>query len=111
MPKNALFYVAVTRAKDRLYLCVPRVKKTADGGVYPVDMSTFLREVPKDLLEEQTLYSNDPDDDDGGASRRRGDIYGGYGDRYGSRYGGGRYGGGGRCGRGGGTSYTTTWRR
>ena len=88
--ERRLFYVAVTRAKDRLYLCVPRVKKTADGGVYPVEMSTFLREVPNDLLEEQTLYSNNPDDDDGGSSRRRGDIYGGYGDRYGGRYGGGR---------------------
>ena len=106
--ERRLFYVAVTRAKDRLYLCVPRVKKTADGGVYPVEMSTFLREVPNDLLEEQTLYSNNPDDDDGGSSRRRGDIYGGYGDRYGGRYGGGRYGGG-RYG--GGSPYKTTWRR
>ena len=86
-----------------------RVKKTADGGVYPVEPSTFVREIPKDLLEEQVLYSNNPDDD--GASRRRGDVYGGYGDRYGGRYGdGGRYGGG-RYGRGGGTSYTTSWRR
>ena len=107
--ERRLFYVAVTRAKDRLYMCVPRVKKTPDGGVYPVDPSTFIRDVPTDLLEEQTLYSNNPDDD--GASRRRGDIYGGYGDRYGGRYGGGRYGGNGRYGRGGGTSYTTTWRR
>ena len=46
--ERRLFYVAVTRAKDRLYLCVPRVKKTADGGVYPVEMSTFLREVPNE---------------------------------------------------------------
>ena len=91
-------------------MCVPRVKKTPDGGVYPVDPSTFIRDVPTDLLEEQTLYSNNPDDD-GETSRRRGDVYGGYGDRYGGRYGGGRYGGNGRYGRGGGTSYTTTWRR
>ena len=107
--ERRLFYVAVTRAKDRLYMCVPRVKKTADGGVYPVDPSKFVREVPNDLLEEQTLYSNNPDDD--GASSRRGDIYGGYGDRYGNRYGGSGRSGGGRYGRGGGTSYTTSWRR
>ena len=76
-------------------------------------LATYRRKhPPTEELEEQTLYSNDPDDDDG-ASRRRGDIYGGYGDRYGGRYGGGggRYGGNGRYGRGGGTTYTTTWRR
>ena len=55
--ERRLFYVAVTRAKDRLYICVPRSKKTADGGQYPVDPSVFVREIPKELVEEQTLYS------------------------------------------------------
>ena len=114
--ERRLFYVAVTRAKDCLYMCSPKSKKTSDGGLYPVDMSVFVREIPKELLEEQTLYSSDhgwggdsgygDDDDDagcGGGSR-------GY--RGGSR--GGGWGGGSRGGYGGRPAkpkYKTSWRR
>ena len=83
--ERRLFYVAVTRARDRLYMCVPRAKKTADGGLFPVEPSVFVREIPKDLVEEQTLYSTDrgfggdagarwrgyDDDDDAGGWGRR----------------------------------------
>ncbi len=104
--ERRLFYVAVTRAKDRLYMFAPRAKKTADGANYPVERSVFLREIPRTLLEEQTLYSaqpstgfgddDDDDDDDYNEGYRR---RGGYQRREGS-YGSGRYG-----------QYKTTWRR
>ncbi len=132
--ERRLFYVAVTRAKDRLYMFAPKAKKTADGTNYPVEQSVFLREIPRPLLEEQSLYSAQPsgmsggggfddDDDDacgnGGTYRR-----GGYQRREGS-YGAGRYGdgtadygGGGSnryCGGGSGyrpkKQYKSTWRR
>ena len=96
--ERRLFYVAVTRAKDRLYMCVPRAKKTADGGLFPVEPSIFVKEMPKNLVDEQTLYSEAATT----AYRRDGDEYGGWGDRYGRQ-------GGGRHGRG--TQYRTTWRR
>ena len=108
--ERRLFYVAVTRAKDRLYLCVPKAKRTPEGGFYPVEPSTFIRGVSRDLFEEQTLYSEPSYEGERGGARR-GDIYGGYGDRYGERGGRGSSGNG-RYGRGGSTTtYTTSWRR
>ena len=114
--ERRLFYVAVTRARDRLYLCVPRAKKTADGGLFPVEPSIFVREIPKNLVEEQTLYSTDHGFGGDAGARRRGyddDDDGGWGGGYTGGWGGRRRGGfGGGGGRG--TSkpvYTTTWRR
>ena len=119
--ERRLFYVAVTRARDRLYMCVPRAKKTADGGLFPIDASVFVREIPKNLVEEQTLYSTDRGFGGDAGARRRGydddDDDGGWGGGSSGGWGGGRSGGfgGGRSGGGGrGTSkpvYTTTWRR
>ena len=108
--ERRLFYVAVTRAKDRLYLSVPRAKKTADGGMYPVEPSIFIKEIPKDLVEEQDIYSYTPEAMQRPRSRFDDD------DDYGGGYGGGssRYGGGSSRwgGRGGGKSgWKTTWRR
>lgn len=34
-PKSSLFYVAVTRARDQLYLCAPEVRSRRDGGLIP----------------------------------------------------------------------------
>ena len=114
--ERRLFYVAVTRARDRLYLCVPRATKTADGGLFPVEPSMFVREIPKNLVEEQTLYSTDHGFGGDAGARRRGyddDDDGGWGGGYTGGWGGRRSGGfGGGGGRG--TSkpvYTTTWRR
>ena len=93
--ERRLFYVAVTRAKDKLYLFSPQVRKTADGGMFPVDPSVFVKEIPADLVERRRVA-------DYSAS-----IGGGYGGGYGggSRYGGGGYGSrggyGGYGGRGG----------
>ncbi len=113
--ERRLFYVAVTRARDRLYMCVPRAKKTADGGLYPIDPSVFVREIPKNLVEEQTLYSTDHGFGGDAGARRRGygddDDAGGWGGRSSGGWGGGRSGG---FGGGRGTSkpvYKTTWRR
>ena len=100
--ERRLFYVAVTRAKDRLYLMCPKMRKTAEGGIYGVDPSQFLRDIPPDLVERRDFA--DPSAQYA-PQNPRGDIYGGYGSRYGSRY--GNYGS-----RGGGSAgWKTTWRR
>ena len=104
--ERRLFYVAVTRAKDRLYMSVPRAKKTADGTLFPVEPSVFVKEIPKTLVEEQSIYSYTPEASQG---RRR------FEDDDDDDYGGGRSGGGwrGRGGYSGGgkSGYKTTWRR
>ena len=48
--ERRLFYVAVTRAKDRLFLFAPQMRKMADGGIYPVNPSMFVKEIPSELL-------------------------------------------------------------
>ena len=48
--ERRLFYVVVTRAKDSLYLFVPQVRKMADGGMFPVPPSMFVKEIPKEML-------------------------------------------------------------
>lgn len=106
--ERRLFYVAVTRARNRLYMCVPRTRKTADGGFMPVDPSIFIRGIPKDLLEEQTLYSTDRGYGGDAGRRRWGDDDDDDGN---STYG---YGGTRRRGGGGYPQkpvYKTTWRR
>ncbi|MGN0845812.1 MAG: 3'-5' exonuclease, partial [Kiritimatiellia bacterium] len=109
--ERRLFYVAVTRAKDRLYMCVPRAKKTADGGLFPVAPSIFVQEISRDLVEEQTLYSTDRGyGGDSGYGRRDDDDDDGYGRGSGGwRSGGGGWRNGGGRGRSG-TVYKTTWR-
>ncbi|MGN0854592.1 MAG: ATP-dependent helicase [Kiritimatiellia bacterium] len=73
--ERRLFYVAVTRAKDRLYLFTPYVRKMPDGGIMPVAPSGFITEIPPDLVNSRRTYS-------------------GYGGGFGGRYGGSGYGGG-----------------
>ena len=48
--ERRLFYVVVTRAKDRLYMFSPQVRKMADGGMFPVEASQFLKEIPRELV-------------------------------------------------------------
>ena len=50
--ERRLFYVAVTRAKDDLYLIYPYMRRNADYGEMMQRPSRFLAEVPKALLEE-----------------------------------------------------------
>ncbi len=86
--ERRLFYVAVTRAKDRLYLIQPRARAMPEGGLCPCEASRFLREIPPNLVTDKEW--NQPSD---------------YG--YGGGYGGGGYGGryGGGYGRGAGSAY------
>ena len=57
--ERRLFYVAVTRAKDQLYLTYP-----ASGLAHPSDnrlqrASRFLKEIPYDLVEEWRMCECD----------------------------------------------------
>ncbi len=48
--ERRLFYVAVTRAKDELYLCVPQVRRQRDGGMQFLQPSRFIGEVKPELM-------------------------------------------------------------
>ena len=50
--ERRLFYVAVTRAKDELYLTYPHMRLNAGYGEMMQRPSRFLNELPKALLEE-----------------------------------------------------------
>ena len=51
--ERRLFYVATTRAKDELFLCVPEMRRVRDGGAMPCIPSRFITEVPLSLFEEE----------------------------------------------------------
>jgi DNA helicase-2/ATP-dependent DNA helicase PcrA len=53
--ERRLFYVAVTRAKDELYLTYPIVRFTRGEGATMMQESRFIGEIPKELLEEWNL--------------------------------------------------------
>jgi DNA helicase II / ATP-dependent DNA helicase PcrA len=54
--ERRLFYVAVTRAKNELYLSYPLMRLTAGfGGDYLQQPSRFLKELPADVYEEWQL--------------------------------------------------------
>jgi DNA helicase II / ATP-dependent DNA helicase PcrA len=49
--ERRLFYVAVTRARDELYLCFPKVN-TKGGPAVLMTPSRFLQELPSDLYQQ-----------------------------------------------------------
>jgi DNA helicase-2/ATP-dependent DNA helicase PcrA len=53
--ERRLFYVAVTRARNELYLTHPLVRMTPGGGDAMQQPSRFLTEIPRDLLDEWNL--------------------------------------------------------
>ena len=54
--ERRLFYVAVTRAKNELYLSYPLIRITAGySGDVMQQASRFLHDIPKDLIEEWNL--------------------------------------------------------
>jgi DNA helicase-2/ATP-dependent DNA helicase PcrA len=57
--ERRLFYVAITRAKNELYLCYPQERATFSnsGGDTMQQPSRFLSEIPGDLLNEWNLRS------------------------------------------------------
>lgn len=50
--ERRLFYVAITRAKDQLYMTYPRWNSKAYSGNYCQNPSRFLDEFPPNLVEE-----------------------------------------------------------
>ncbi len=46
--ERRLFYVAATRAKDELILCVPEYRRMRDGGGMYCQPSRFIEELPKE---------------------------------------------------------------
>ena len=54
--ERRLFYVAVTRAEDELFLCSPMVRRQRDGGMIFLDPSRFLEEIPEDLLQDGGFF-------------------------------------------------------
>lgn len=52
--ERRLFYVAVTRAKDDLFLCAPIVRRQRDGSMIFLEPSRFLTEIPEALLTVET---------------------------------------------------------
>ena len=69
--ERRLFYVVVTRAKDELHLFSPTIRHTADGGMFPVDESVFLKEIPRDLVAYRRFSAPLPAYDRSGYGRRR----------------------------------------
>ena len=53
--ERRLFYVATTRAKDELFLMLPEVRRTRDGGVMFCEPSRFVKEIPVTLLEDENV--------------------------------------------------------
>ena len=49
--ERRLFYVAVTRARNELYLCYPKVATRGGPGGMLLQPSRFLMEIPSDLYE------------------------------------------------------------
>jgi DNA helicase-2/ATP-dependent DNA helicase PcrA len=50
--ERRLFYVAVTRAKDELYLCYPRMSSGKGGPVTSLEPSQFIAELDDSLYDE-----------------------------------------------------------
>src|SRR5208283_2228247 len=55
--ERRLFYVAITRAKNELYLCYPLIRAGygSTGGDEMQQPSRFLAEIPGDLLNQWNL--------------------------------------------------------
>ncbi len=51
--ERRLFYVAITRAEDRLFICAPMVRRQRDGGMIFLDPSRFIAEIPEELLQAE----------------------------------------------------------
>jgi DNA helicase-2/ATP-dependent DNA helicase PcrA len=58
--ERRLFYVAVTRAEDELFICAPMVRRQRDGGIIFLDPSRFISEIAPEMLEEVSGFSAAP---------------------------------------------------
>lgn len=55
--ERRLFYVATTRAKDDLFLCVPALRNARDGGVQYYPPSRFITDLAPSLIKEENFYA------------------------------------------------------
>src|SRR3989338_6715641 len=62
--ERRLFYVAVTRAKDELYLTYPMTRYTSQTGEVLLRPSLFLQELPDTLTDHWSVQTVDPVYDD-----------------------------------------------
>jgi DNA helicase II / ATP-dependent DNA helicase PcrA len=62
--ERRLFYVALTRAKDELYLTYPMMNPKSYTGDVICRPSQFLEDFPQDLVEEWNVGNSDPWADD-----------------------------------------------
>jgi DNA helicase-2/ATP-dependent DNA helicase PcrA len=62
--ERRLFYVALTRAKDELYLTYPMMNPKSYSGDVICRPSQFLDDFPQDLVEEWNVGSDNPWSDD-----------------------------------------------
>ncbi len=62
--ERRLFYVALTRAKDELYLSYPMMNPKSYSGDVICRPSQFLDDFPQDLVEEWNVGNDDPWADD-----------------------------------------------
>jgi ATP-dependent DNA helicase UvrD/PcrA len=53
--ERRLMYVAITRARNELYLSYPLIRSVPGGGPEPQLPSRFLNEIPPQLVEECNL--------------------------------------------------------
>jgi DNA helicase-2/ATP-dependent DNA helicase PcrA len=53
--ERRLFYVAATRAKDRLFFCYPELISVSGTGMIPARPSRFLEEIPSNLMRLETV--------------------------------------------------------
>lgn len=53
--ERRLFYVAATRAKDELVLCVPEIRRMRDGGVMYCKPSRYIEELPSHVARMQRI--------------------------------------------------------
>jgi DNA helicase-2/ATP-dependent DNA helicase PcrA len=53
--ERRLMYVAITRARNELYLCYPIIRASYGSDDFMQQPSRFLEEIPKDLIEEWNL--------------------------------------------------------
>ncbi len=62
--ERRLFYVALTRAKDQLYLTFPMVNPKSYNGDFLCNPSRFLEDFPAEMVEEWEVGGEDPWSDD-----------------------------------------------